>query len=150
MALSSDQTPNPSNHRKTSLSVKSLPPMLPTPSYLNLPPHRAELPELKTTDTQSYQNKVLYALDSGDCLSKRSPVIPAWFTGKPILRISKWFLCGLASATQLRLLTPPTKWLAEGRLGLNLKSLLGLGFERKLQLGTGQFSGNWSMRSGNT
>jgi hypothetical protein len=26
-------------------------------------------------------------------------VIPAWFTGKPILRISKWFLCGLTSAT---------------------------------------------------
>jgi hypothetical protein len=51
VALSSDQAPKPSNHRKTSLSVKSLSLILPTPFYLNLPPHRAELPELKTTVT---------------------------------------------------------------------------------------------------
>jgi hypothetical protein len=42
VALSSDQAPNPSNHRKTSLSVSNIPPVLPTPFYLNLPPYSAE------------------------------------------------------------------------------------------------------------
>ena len=69
VALSSDQTLRTSSHRKTSLSVNNFPPILPTPFYLNLPTYPAELPELKTTDTQSYQNKVLYAPDSGESIS---------------------------------------------------------------------------------
>jgi len=40
--MSSDQAPKPSNHRKTSLSVNSLPLILPTPIYLHLPTYPAE------------------------------------------------------------------------------------------------------------
>ena len=108
MALSSDQTSRTSSHRKTSLSVKNLSPMLPTPlSPLSLPSHRAELPELKTTDTQSYQNKVLYIPGSCEYSWSHSHVIPAWFTGKQILKVvpERAYQCH----PLLLLLTPPTR-----------------------------------------
>jgi hypothetical protein len=52
MALSSDQAPKPSNHRKTSLSVSNIPPMLPTPFYLNLPTYPAEQTAQPASGTQ--------------------------------------------------------------------------------------------------
>jgi hypothetical protein len=59
--LSSDQPLGTSEIQQTSLSVNSLTPIIPTPlSPQSIPPHQAELPELKTTDTPLYQHKFLY------------------------------------------------------------------------------------------
>ena len=76
MALSSDQTPKPSNHRKTSLSVKSLPPMLsaPDPHSSNPPLHAKQYSKLTNTKVNAeYHVPKIFTSIKHSRLSTRCP-----------------------------------------------------------------------------
>ena len=74
---------------------------------------------LRTWPPPASQRMSSTSFDSSACRLARGSgefsevhIIPSRFTGKPILRISKWFLSGLTRPPQLLLLTSPTPVLA--------------------------------------